>query len=171
MDKERHTQRRFVRLTGCQLAHLAHVGDGERKHYTQFVYDPLGDKLGIMNGQTLDKVRVPLPGGGMAIYGSTGPTLQRYWHPDGLGSIRLASNPNQTFYGDSAYAPYGDQYAATTNPSGVYAGLMADTVGSLNDALFREYDPNQGRWLSPDPAGLAAWMTRIRSPSTATPMC
>jgi RHS repeat-associated protein len=120
--------------------------------YTQFVYDPLGEKLGIMNGQTVSRLRVPLPGGGFAIYGAGG-ALLRYWHADGLGNIRLYSNPNPpSFYGDTAFAPFGEAYAGSTTPGGIFAGLPADTVynGSvLGDAL-------QGRWLSPDPAGLAA---------------
>jgi RHS repeat-associated protein len=127
--------------------------------YTQFVYDPLGDKLGIMNGQTVSRLRVPLPGGGFAIYGAGG-ALLRYWHADGLGNIRLYSNPNPpSFYGDTAFAPFGEAYAGSTTPGGIFAGLPADTVynGSvLGDALFREFDTLQGRWLSPDPAGLAA---------------
>jgi len=123
--------------------------------FTQFVYDPLGDKLGVMNGQTVNRVRVPLPGGGFAIYGSGG-SLLRYWHPDGLGNIRLASNPNQTFYGDEAFAPFGQTYAGSSTPAGVFGGLNTDTVTPLDDATFREFDTMQGRWLSPDPAGLAA---------------
>jgi hypothetical protein len=34
--------------------------------------------------------------------------------------------------------------------------LNADTVSPLDDAMFREFDTMQGRWISPDPAGLAA---------------
>jgi RHS repeat-associated protein len=127
--------------------------------YTQFVYDPLGEKLGLMNGQTVSRLRVPLPGGGSAIYGAGG-ALLRYWHADGLGNIRLYSNPNPpSFYGDTAFAPFGEAYAGSTTPCGIFAGLPADTVynGSvLGDALFREFDTLQSRWLSPDPAGLAA---------------
>src|SRR5208282_1410759 len=38
--------------------------------YTQFVYMPDGTKLATMNGQALWRGRVPLPGGGRAVYAS-----------------------------------------------------------------------------------------------------
>ncbi len=37
-----------------------------------------------------------------------------------------------------------------------FTGQNNDTVSNLYDFLFREYHPVQGRWISPDPAGLAA---------------
>ena len=61
-------------------------------------------------------------------------------------------------YNDLAYAPFGEQYAAAgttgvTNTS--FARSNEDTVSNLYDAYFREYGI-QGRWPSPDPAGIAA---------------
>ncbi len=46
-------------------------------NYTQIVYAPSGGKLALMNGQTLQKAFVPLPGGPTAVYapGTTGPLL------------------------------------------------------------------------------------------------
>jgi RHS repeat-associated protein len=43
------------------------------------------------------------------------------------------------------------------NITGVYAGQVGDTVYPLFDTPFREYDRLQGRWLSPDPAGIGAF--------------
>jgi RHS repeat-associated protein len=123
--------------------------------YTSFVYGPTGEKLALMNGQTLNQARLALPGGGMAVYDPTG--LIRYWHGDWQGSVRLLSSPDQTYNSSGAAAPYGESYAE--NPVGFlspFAGLISDTSSELNDALWREYDPTQGRWMSPDPAGLAA---------------
>jgi RHS repeat-associated protein len=70
-----------------------------------------------------------------------------------VGQIKLTKP-----YGDTAFAPFGEAYAGSATPGGIFAGLPADTVynGSvLGDALFREFDTLQSRWLSPDPAGLA----------------
>jgi RHS repeat-associated protein len=120
---------------------------------TQYVYGPDGSKLALMNGQTLSRGRVPLPAGGVAVY-TSGPSLVRYWHPDWLGSIRPGSNPNQTISYDGAYAPYGEQYAGTGNAD--FTGQVADTETDMYDFLYREYHYIQGRWISPDPAGLAA---------------
>ena len=37
-----------------------------------------------------------------------------------------------------------------------FTGEFRDTLPGLYDFLYREYSPVQGRWLSPDPAGMAA---------------
>jgi len=37
-----------------------------------------------------------------------------------------------------------------------FTGQYEDTLSGLYDFLYREYSPVQGRWISPDPAGLAA---------------
>ncbi|HEY6126609.1 MAG TPA: RHS repeat-associated core domain-containing protein [Candidatus Acidoferrum sp.] len=117
-----------------------------------------------MNGQTLTKAMVPLPGKAFAIYNnSTGPLY--YAHPDLLGSIRLATTPARAKYFDTAYAPFGETYASSGTLDAAYTGQMddtaqrQDTVGGLYDFPAREYS-TQGRWPSPDPAGVAATCTK-----------
>jgi RHS repeat-associated protein len=121
---------------------------------TQTVYGPDGSKLAVMSRQNLLRAFVPLPGGATAVYNSNG--LQYYRHADWLGSSRLASTPSRTMYSSTSYAPFGENYngAGTTDLS--FTGQNQDTVPGLYDFMFRRYSPNQGRWISPDPAGLAA---------------
>ncbi|HKW87404.1 MAG TPA: RHS repeat-associated core domain-containing protein [Candidatus Acidoferrales bacterium] len=125
--------------------------------YTEIVYAPTGNKLALMNGvSTLKQAFVPLPAGATAVYNAGG--LQYYRHPDWLGNSRFASTPGRALYNDLAFAPFGEQYAAAgttgvTNTS--FAGNNEDTTTNLYDAQFREYGI-QGRWPSPDPAGIAA---------------
>ena len=107
-----------------------------------------------MNGTTLSKAFVPLPGGGTAVYGSSG--ISYYRHSDWLGSSRLASTPSRGLYSGTAYAPYGEQYATAGTADPSFTGQNSDTVSSLYDFTFRKQSPSQGRWISPDPAGLAA---------------
>lgn len=127
--------------------------------YEQIVYSPDGNKFALMTGgTTLSKAFVPLPGGGTAVYNSSG--LAYYMHSDWLGSSRLASAPtgtNRVLY-DGAYAPFGESYAETSSYAyRSFTGENEDTVQGLADFLFREYsDQQQGRWMSPDPAGLGA---------------
>ncbi len=122
--------------------------------YTQVVYGPGGGKLALMNGQTLIKAFVPLPGGATAVYNSSG--LAYYRHTDWLGSSRLASTPSRTVYYDVAYAPYGENYGGTGTTDLSFTGQNQDTASGLYDFMYRRYSPNQGRWISPDPAGLGA---------------
>ncbi|MGB8783962.1 MAG: RHS repeat-associated core domain-containing protein [Terriglobales bacterium] len=135
--------------------------------YTEIVYTPGGGKLALMNGTTVQKAFIPLPGGGTAVY-TTGSSVAYYRHADWLGSSRLASTPTAptTVYADTEYAPYGESYDITGSLDLNFTGQNQDTVASstagLYDFLFREYNPQHGRWISPDPA-------RTRAVSLASP--
>jgi RHS repeat-associated protein len=122
--------------------------------YTQVVYSPSGAKLAQMNGQSLQKAFVPLPGGGRAVYNSGG--LAYYRHPDWLGSSRLATTPSQTVYAYTGYAPFGESYEGQGSTDLSFTGQNQDTVSGLDDFLYREYSPAQGRWTRPDPSGMKA---------------
>ncbi len=122
--------------------------------YTEIVYSPTGEKLALMNGQTQTKAFVPLPGGTQVKY--TGTTISTYRLPDWLGSLRVGSNPNRTYSWGVAFAPYGERYALSGSPAWTFTGQTADVVSDEYDFMFREYHSTQGRWISPDPAGMAA---------------
>ena len=136
--------------------------------YTQIVYAPMGNKYAVMSGQTLQKAFIPLPTGAQAVYNSSG-QLAYYRHPDHLGSKRLATTPNRTLYSSTAYAPFGETYAETGTRDRSFTGKDEDTTSGMYDFLARRYSPVQGRWLSPDPAGLGAVDRRIRRPGTGMP--
>jgi RHS repeat-associated protein len=106
----------------------------------------------IMNGQSATKLLVPLPAGGEAVYNASG---AYYYYSDHLGSFRFASTSNRTMYFDLAHAPFGDVYASSGSTDPAFTGQRQDTVAGLYDFPAREYS-FQGRWSSPDPAGLAA---------------
>ncbi len=78
-----------VNLTYDALGRMVEQKRGST--YTQIVYSPTGQKLGLMTSTTLQKAIVPLTGQAQAIYNSSG--LLYYAHPDPLGSIRLATTP------------------------------------------------------------------------------
>jgi len=122
--------------------------------YTEIAYAPGGAKLAIMSGQTLQKAFVPLSGGSVAVYTSSG--LAYYRHSDWLGSSRVASTPTRTLYFDGSYAPFGENYAQTGTTDLSFTGMNQDTAANLFDFPAREYNSIHGRWPSPDPAGLGA---------------
>jgi RHS repeat-associated protein len=153
-----------VNLTYDALGRMVEQKRGST--YTQIVYSPTGQKLALMSGSTLQKGIVALVGQAQAVYNSSG--LLYYAHPDLLGSIRLATTPtSRTIYFDTAYAPFGETYASAggANLDPAYTGQMADTAhrqdtaGGLYDFPAREYSI-QGRWPSPDPAGVSATCTK-----------
>jgi RHS repeat-associated protein len=122
--------------------------------YSEFVYGPTGVKLAKVNGTTLIKAFVALPGGAKAIYNSTG--LAYYRHSDWLNSSRLTSTQARGLYSSSAYAPFGEQYATAGTADASFTGQDQDTVSTLYDFPARRQSPSQGRWVSPDPAGRGA---------------
>jgi hypothetical protein len=99
--------------------------------YTQIVYGPGGGKLALMNGQTLQKAFVALPGGAQAAYNSSG--LLYYAHSDHLGSARLGSTTTRTVSWDLAYAPFGEPYAQLGTPDLSFTGQRQDTSAGLSD--------------------------------------
>jgi RHS repeat-associated protein len=128
------------------------VGAGFR----QVVYDPLNRKFALMNGVSiLVKGFIPLPGGGTMV-DTPGSWPAYYRHSDWLGSSRLATTQARGLYYDGAYAPYGEDYVGTGTTDLDFTGQNQDTAVGLYDFLYRKYSPVQGRWISPDPSGLAA---------------
>lgn len=122
--------------------------------YTQIAYSTRGFIISILNGQSYTTAFVPLAGGAMGVWSTTQGIYLR--HPDWLGSSRLASRwGNRTVLYDGAYAPFGEPYAQSGTTDLNFTGMDQDTVSGLYDFPAREYSI-QGRWPSPDPAGLAA---------------
>src|SRR5205823_1717387 len=84
-----------------------------------------------------------------------------FWHKDWLGSVRLASLvSNRNVVVDRAFAPFGETYKGVIGGNSTnqisFTGDTQDTIVGLFDTPNRELHPNQGRWISPDPAGLRA---------------
>jgi RHS repeat-associated protein len=65
-------------------------------------------------------------------------------------------------YYDGDYGPFGEVYAQTGVTDVSFTGMNQDTVTNLYDFAAREYG-TQGRWPSPDPAGLSS---HLRDPQT-----
>ncbi len=147
-------------IDGNAITYDALSREVEKSNPTQqILYGPLG-KMGIMNGQTWVFASIPLPGGSTMLKGQV-PGIVYAWvrHGNHLGSVTVESTLNgRAVNSDKAFAPFGEQYntGAAGNGDTVWAGISPDTVAGTYDALYRKYNPNQGRWVSPDPSGLNA---------------
>ena len=122
--------------------------------YAQTVYSPTGFVLENMNGSAYQYGFSPMPGGGATVWSAPANTVY-YRHADWLGSSRFASTYTRTMYYDGAYAPFGEMYANTGNTDLSFRVINEFTSWNLYDFPAREYGI-QGRWPSPDPAGLDA---------------
>jgi RHS repeat-associated protein len=130
--------------------------------YTDIVYAPDGNRFALMNQGTVQKYMVPMVAGLQLVYPSGGGTPY-YRHADWLGSSRFAADLTGTMVYDGAYAPFGENYAEkypqNAAPDRSFTGQTQDVIKGQTgnyDFLFREQSSSQGRWLVPDPAGLAA---------------
>ena len=114
-----------------------------------------GFKLSAV-GQTPNYSEYPFPGGSLQSFlgGATGVQLA-----DWLGTSRAFYSYTGGGWGQSgAHAPFGEAYAYSSGYPKDFTGQEND--GSMNNTTYyfpeRQYRSSQGRWLSPDPAGLAA---------------
>jgi len=79
----------------------------------------------------------------------------------GSGTVQITGTEGSASAGSAAlsataYAPFGENYASTGPNDLSFTGQHQDTTLGIYDFMFREQAPNQGRWISPDPAGMAA---------------
>jgi len=131
--------------------------------YTQIQYSPTGFKMLIMtSGTTFVKAFVPMPAGTAEVW-SASMTSPYYRHSDWLGSSRLASSSGRAVLYDGAYGPFGEAYAQTGTADPSFTGMNQDTASNMYDFPAREYG-TQGRWPSPDPAGISS--VSLKNPQT-----
>lgn len=124
---------------------------------SDYFYD-LGGRFGLeVNGSTgtANRMEVYALGRHLATY-SNGTTYLS--HSDLLGTERVRSNASGGTAESYANLPFGDFMQPSGN--GVspmhFTGQERDPETGLDHFLFRYYNSTQGRWMSPDPAGLAA---------------
>jgi RHS repeat-associated protein len=120
-----------------------------------------------MNGSALQKYIDPTVAGMAAVHnGPNGqpPNSGYFQHADWLGSSWLGVTASGTVQYDRAYAPFGEPYDESSTTNRTFTGQTEDTTAGLYDFLFRQQSQAQGRWLVPDPAGLAA--VDITNPQT-----
>ena len=79
-----------------------------------------------------------------------------YFHSDAAGSVVAASNAAGDLLWRKHYAPYGQQLGGsdTTEPT-AYAGHVHDQDIGLTYMKARYYDPEAGRFMGVDPAGVS----------------
>jgi len=118
----------------------------------QILYGPTG-KLGLHVGQSNARTYLSLPKGAGITYDGTSVVYQ---HPDLLGNGILGTDNAKNKVFDRFFSPFGDEYANSGATVADFTGHTQDLDAGLYDFTFREQSPIQGRWLNPDPSGMAA---------------
>ncbi len=81
-----------------------------------------------------------------------------YFHNDHLGTPQVLTDETQTVAWKTAYTPFGEavlSIATVENPFR-FPGQYYDQETGLHYNYYRYYDPTTGRYVTPDPIGLAA---------------
>ena len=85
------------------------------------------------------------------------PSQSYFVHGNQLGSTSMNTDAAGNVAGDILFYPWGQVWKGSS-PEWHFGGFdYRDTTANLDPTLFRQYANAQGRWLSPDPAGLAAF--------------
>lgn len=79
-----------------------------------------------------------------------------FYHNDHLGSTRLVTLLNGSVYDNMDYLPFGEQIAGGAATPFKFTGKEEDSETTLNYFGDRYYSSQLGRFMTPDPAGLAA---------------
>jgi hypothetical protein len=85
---------------------------------TEIVYNPSGARFALMNGSTLTKAFVSLPGGAQAVYNTSG--LQYYRHPDWLLPAGNDSDPDDVLR--RSICPIRRELCCLGNPGPLFYG-------------------------------------------------
>ncbi len=99
-----------------------------------------------------------------------------YYHNDHLGTPRVLTNSSGTIVWRADYSPFGKAEAsiATTENPFRFPGQYYDAETGLHYNYHRYYQPETGRYLTPDPIGLAGGINLygygvVRSPCSGSP--
>jgi RHS repeat-associated protein len=78
-----------------------------------------------------------------------------FHHTDWLGTLRALSDPSGAAVVTCTSLAYGDSQSCNSTYSALnYTGQWWDAESNLTHFLFRQLSTTQGRWTTPDPAGM-----------------
>jgi RHS repeat-associated protein len=147
------------RLVSADGAAYVYDAFGRRVKGPSYAYsfDLSGQPVVILNAATGAATYQEIYAGGchLATY-YNGATY--FHHSDWLGTERVRTGVSGAVAETCTNLPFGDQQACNgADSSGMhFTGLEHDSESNLEHTLFRQLSTTQGRWLTPDPAGMAA---------------
>ncbi len=152
-----------VMLEGITAVYDALGRPLESSRIGNLIYGPLGRLAEASSGSASGAAYMYLPGGEEADFqwGSSEQYYNAsimYLHMDGQASARLLTRPQRSLVTAMAFSPFGRTYDVVGPEYFAYAGMSQPLAAGLDneEALWRGMNVIQGRWWTPDPAGLAA---------------
>jgi len=120
-----------------------------------FIFDQAGRPTTMVNASGWARSELYAGGLHLATYVNSTTYVE---HGDWVGTVRARSGVSGASVETCTSLPFGDNQNCTgTDPSPLhFAYLQLDSESSLSHSAFRQNSTTQGRWTSPDPAGIAA---------------
>ncbi len=153
-------ENRIIQVDSGSTATYVYNENGQRVRkstapgaFTEFFYGPNGLVQSVCNGSGWPAEYVFAGSRLIADYtnGTTDFVLTDY-----LGSTRLMTGVNQAVLSNMDYMPFGQQIAGGSATTDKFTGQEYDSESGLYQFPFRYFESSMGRFLTPDPAGLAA---------------
>jgi RHS repeat-associated protein len=146
---------------GNQVAEYTYNGAGQRiKKVTQtetriFHYDLLGHLVAETNQSGQILAEYVYLGDQLLAMIKPGESVY-YYHNDHLGTPQVLTNDSQAIAWKAVYTPFGDAVASiqTVENPFRFPGQYYDQETGLHYNYFRYYNPQTGRYITPDPIGL-----------------
>jgi RHS repeat-associated protein len=162
-------ENRLTAVDGGNTASYMYDALGRRVHKTlpgtgtfDYVYNLDGNVIGEWQVLTSPAYNwwgrsfIYMQGSLLAQYGCS---TTFFIHQDHLGSTRLVSAMDKSIFANLDYLPFGEFTSSSSSgcvPSHDFTGDQRDAETSLDHTQFRQYTSSLARWMTPDPAGLAA---------------
>lgn len=124
----------------------------------EYLYDLSGNAVSMLDPSTgaLQYGEIYAGGRHIATYNVANNTTA-FLYTDWLGSLRAVTNPTGSSLESCTNLPFGDGASCTGTDYTHFhfTGDEHDATGNLEHTLFRQLSTTQGRWLTPDPSGMA----------------
>jgi RHS repeat-associated protein len=153
-------ENRITQVDSGTTASYAYMPEGRRAtkisagSTRDYVYDLSDSVIAEMTSSGWQVGDVYLGGQMIAEYKNS---TAYFVHQDHLGSTRLVTGLNQAALQNLDYFPYGELNSTNSYiTTHEFTGDERDAESGLDHTQFRQYSSSMARWMTPDPAGLAA---------------
>jgi RHS repeat-associated protein len=154
-------ENRLIQADGGATAAYGYDADGRRVH------GPNGEYVYDLDGRTITQIALngvwaygEIYAGGSHLATYSGSTTN-FLHSDWLGTKRVMTSLNGVSSQTCTGFAFGDGVSCTGTNLGFngFTDDIHDPETNLEHTLFRQFSGTQGRWLTPDPAGMSSMNT------------
>jgi len=153
---------RMITVDGGSTATYTYDASGQRVEESlyggapiDFIHDVQGHVVTEATASSWDRSELYAGNTHVALYANS---TTYFMHTDWLGSTKNQSDMSGNSAQWCSYLPFADGFNCPGSQLDLmnFTGDQWDGETGFSHTLFRQYNPTQGRWMMPDPAGMAA---------------